>query len=178
MKKMYHWLCILLISNTSLFAQNLITNPGFEDTTIVPSNYKGLGWICVTGSPDLFHPQNSHPDLQVPNNIAGYQLAYDGINYAGLFIFVGSSPNSREHLQNELVDPLQPGTKYYFSMYISRADSLEALGNGPGANKLGLKFSVDPYERDVNEPPMDNFAHIYSDNIYLDQHNWSLFSGS
>ena len=112
-------------------AQNLITNPSFEDIDSCygqPADigfdvfeWSGcVGWSCPTiGSSDLWCP---HPDAGVePPWILGfgYQNPLTGKSLAGAFTFALHAQNYREYIQNRLVSPLEANQYYQFSGYLS-----------------------------------------------------------
>lgn len=119
--------CSLIVN-----AQNLITNPSFEDIDScygapapVGFNVFGwsgcLGWSCPTfGSSDLWCQNpvfgNNFPPILGP---IGYQYAKTGDNYAGILVHEVAYPEYREYIQNELVNPLETNQYYTLSIYVS-----------------------------------------------------------
>jgi hypothetical protein len=137
---------------------NLVPNPSFEDTLQCPTNqaqlYVCVDWVNPTAcSPDYFHscnppvfspPSTYFPNVGVPENGGGFQLAHTGEAYAGLFAFSLAEPehNIREYIQVELTDTLTQGTKYIVSFYASLADKFWY-----SVNTLGAYLSVDSISR-------------------------------
>ena len=124
-------------------AQNLISNGGFEEFIECPvslssGNAIGVsGWQVPTssGSPDYFNECGILPLVQVPQNLFGFQQAYEGSGYIGLYNYGNSG--YREYIQIELDTPLEAGCKYYAQMFVSLADSLATCGT----DQLGMFFS-------------------------------------
>ena len=187
MKHIYKFLfAFLLLPNLVLAQQNLVPNPSFEDTTHCPFGAEdidaALGWYAASGSPDYFHPcaNSTTPQVGIPQNTAGYQLPYLGDAYAGLITHATSSPNIREHLGILLQQPLNIGTEYFISAFISKGDaSSVAWNNDCASNNFGFRFSTARYDEFVfTSSPVDNFSHINNDNVIKDSINWVQISGS
>ena len=73
-------------------SENLVANPSFESTDKkvkrLGSIANATGWTSPTGvRADLFVSSNI-PDLSVPENIYGSEVAKDGDNYAELLVIL------------------------------------------------------------------------------------------
>lgn len=136
-------LSFITLSITFGFSQNLVPNPGFEDTLGCPSTFYGIqdGYAA-----DWFQPTLGTSDLftvcaEVPQSFIGYQFPNSGYAYAGFVAschadYSCSSNNDyREYLSVRLNESLEPGITYYCKLSISRADSSHY------ANKFGVLFS-------------------------------------
>jgi len=108
---------------------NLIADSSFEVNKIIPLDYSGIGastsWNSPTrGTTDLFCKCNKKDAkisrVNVPSNGMGIQDARSGNCYAG--IFGVSHGYYREYLQTTLIQPLEAGKEYVFSMYLSLSD--------------------------------------------------------
>lgn len=111
-------------------AQNLITNPSFEDIDSCYGQTAGIGfdvfewsgcvgWSCpIASSSDLWCPY-SPGGSQPPNISIGYQFPRTGQNMAGLLMNDGVIFSYREFIQNELQEPLQNNVFYKLSFYHS-----------------------------------------------------------
>jgi type IX secretion system substrate protein len=165
---------------------NLVPNPSFEYTIQCPNFPQpiinnAVDWISWRGSVDLFNPcaNTTSPDWGVPQNIGGYQNAHTGSGYAGVITWLNVGPGGfpyREFLGNKLTTPLVVGTKYYFSFFISNADSLSGYSS---SNNFGILFSTQPYHYSAgHEAPINNFTHYHNDSIIRDKVNWTKMSGS
>ena len=114
------------MTTSSLKAQNLISNGGFENYTGCPVTFSQIdsvvGWTVPTSyvSTDFFHtcaPLSSLVGVPV-NQGTGYQFPHSGDGYAGLFIYA-PAPDIREYISTELVSPLVANQCYQFEMYIN-----------------------------------------------------------
>ena len=157
---------------------NLVPNGSFEEYSQCPGEVGELElvnhWTSFRGSSDYFNTcANSF--ASVPCNRFGCQDPATGNGYAGVYTFYPNTPIYREIIGTQLREVLTIGQAYYVSFKASP---------GYGAyfdtkwfsNKLGLKFSMNEY--DINNPaPIDNFAHIYSDDIISDTLIWTTVSG-
>jgi len=175
MKKILYSILIFLQS-ANCISQNLITNPSFEDTISCPNNWNQVeranGWYSVNLSPDYFNSCSSVFNVDVPTNYLGYANPAERNAYMGLATFLSVTPNYREILGSELNQILIPGTKYYITACIIRADTIVADCAAP---KFGFKFSKTYWP---NSNVIDNYSHFHSDSIYLDKTNWTTISGS
>lgn len=164
-------------------AQNLVLNPGFEDSISCPGGmgYIGMsnGWTSyMYGTPDYFHicaPNCSFPStcVGIPRNFAGYQQAYDGNAYAGIITYHNSIPSARELIGTELSSTLQIGKKYFVSAYFCRGNDFSVRS---ASNSIGFRFSTIPYS-DLSPCPIDNFSHVSTLSILTDSVNWTKISG-
>ena len=121
-------LLILLLFPTLLYAQseNWVENGSFEDYLFLPRRIEALGvlsaveaWYQPTGgSADYYHGAAGR-ECGIPANKLGYQPAYDGRAYCGIYC---SKDVYREYLQSELVRPLEAGRTYRLSFYVSLSE--------------------------------------------------------
>jgi len=130
------FVCCLLQSCVVNAQENLIQNGSFEildscppiiDFPAYSSVHYADGWddACLESvnfnysSPDLFNSCNSGI-LGVPSNWHGYQNAFDGEGYVGVFIdFNLQGGPWRDFIQNELLEPVIKGCKYKVSFQFS-----------------------------------------------------------
>jgi hypothetical protein len=184
---MKYTLTILFLLFTSLlFGQlNLVPNPSFEDTVNCPLGsgqiQAATGWFTPGGSSDYFNPcANAFGTVNgVPNNFAGHRVAYDGNSYAGVVTFYEPDslfiPSYREDVGIQLIQPLTVGTKYFASVFISRADTILMTDTLKCAsNRFGFRFTTSPHF----SWPADNFSQIYSDSIITNAVSWTRIDGS
>lgn len=162
-----------------LNAQNLVINPSFENTTRIPKNISEIGfafpWSSPNfGSPDLFSKKSKKSKIQIPSNISGYQDAYFGDFYAGIYVSQGASLdfNIIEFLQGELIASLEANKIYRISFYYSLADKSKY-----SETSLGIYMS---HKRLY---PTDNFPKKYKYDLKTsnrqqlsDTINWIAFS--
>ncbi len=128
-----HFICLCAIFGNwfSVFGQNMVTNPGFEERIRCPNHFSANqrdfnlpGWKSASmGTPDYFN-QCSWGDSDVPFNWAGESNAHSGVAYAGVYVW--SRPNKkprsyREYVRGELSEPLKQGKRYRIEFYFKLA---------------------------------------------------------
>ena len=171
-------ICLLGVHYSALtFAQNLVPNPSFEDTVQCPHGNGILdakGWLNCGFSPDYYNAcaNSTFPPAGVPNGLySGYQYAFDGDAFAGIVTYQDQQV-LHEFISTQLLQPLVIGTKYFVSAYICSGVYVCS------ANNFGFKFFTTMPFDDLNLPPIDNFAHVYSDSLISDSVNWIQIAGS
>lgn len=182
MKPLIAFLLVLFNMPLAEAQINFVPNPSFEDTVYCPYGVDQmdacLGWASYRNSPDYFNACGTN-GFSVPNATWGYQFANSGVAFAavGTYRRINSSsgPNYREVIGTSLSTALQIGTKYYFSFYAVRADSL--IFTGFSSNNLGVKFLTNSYSK-ISPIPINNFSHLKFDSILFDSVNWTKISGS
>jgi gliding motility-associated-like protein len=125
---------LLLVFPTLLYSQNYVDNPSFERLNGCPDDffqvYKAPPWFspsCEPLRPDrhgyaiLFTSRTPcFSDLTgVPKNVWCYQHAHTGFSYVGIEVVsakVFGTPY-RQFVETKLLQPLQAGKKYLFSMF-------------------------------------------------------------
>ncbi len=119
-------LLLLLLCSKIIFSQNLVVNPSFED-------YKGdlfymlqfeiiTNWYNLNDRGMYFRTDAMTDDVRIPKNYYGYQKAYAGKAYAGMFFDAKGSikdNKSRTYICGELNDTLQKNTPYKIEYHIS-----------------------------------------------------------
>ena len=117
-------LSLLLLSYT-VWSQNLVQNPSFEQ---VDNCVHRVGqfqqnvkfWSVPTkGTTDLFN-SCSQGEIGIPDNFSGIQDVKFEMNYAGCYFYSGK--DYREYIQGAFYTTLEKGKKYRFSIYVSLAD--------------------------------------------------------
>lgn len=171
---------VLLIA--PVWAQNLVPNGSFEEYTDCPDYWDQLGgnvtgWSVCSPSPDYFNACRDSSDFDVPFNWRGYQGASHGRGYSGVGTYQWNSPNFREFICAELLQPLVPGVPVDLSMKV-------ALG-GFGSNWLysprwttrgiGMLLTTQPLEWSTGSS-YPNTAQLYLDSVFMDTTNWALLS--
>jgi len=170
-----------------LLAQNLVPNPGFEETDSCTFGL-GLGdlhdWYSAYLTPD--HLQSCQPygtANGLPMNQFTYQQPFEGNSCAGIFTYDGSSGQEwREWLMVPLLDTLLAGETYYCSFLANAAYGGTSMTpqNQLASDHLGVLFTTydrhwtwgDPYPAAINE------AHILYPQILSDTVGWTFVSGS
>ncbi|PHR49617.1 MAG: hypothetical protein COA32_00370 [Fluviicola sp.] len=155
--------------------QNLIPNHSFEDTVSCPTTVGlssvDLWFVPNTSSPDYMN--SCSEDFGVPENVWGYQEAYDGLAYAGVVTYIKSLDNYREYLGIELVSPLIANKKYYFSFYVSLGDIYQYA-----TKELGLATSETQINQNNNAVLTGVNVIFQHDKFITDTQNWVNISGS
>ena len=168
-------------------AQNLVPNPGFEETDSCTFGL-GLGalhdWYSAYLTPD--HLQSCQPygtANGLPMNQFTYQQPFEGSSCAGIHTYDGDSGQEwREWLMVPLLDTLVQGQVYFCSFRANAAFG----GNVSNPNiwlasdHLGMLFTT--YDRqwiwgDPDPEALDQ-AHILHPQILSDTVGWTLVSGS
>ncbi len=164
-------------------AQNLVPNCSFEDTIGCPD---GLGYIdyakgwysaerAIVSSPDYFF--NCDGFIMVPQNFIDFQYASTGEAYTGIFPWMtkhfDTIYDTREFIGVRLTNPLVVGQNYYVSFKVNLA---VGYASAFASNKTGLLFSMLAYNA-YNPTPINNFAHVYTNQIITDTTQWTTISG-
>jgi gliding motility-associated-like protein len=150
---------ILLFCFSTLKAQNLITNPSFEDIDSCYGQFASYGFDVFkwSGCKGWSNPIMASSDLwcknpiignMVPPNIISYQKPKSGNNMAGILILSDGMVNSyREFIQNKLIVTLEHDRIYKISFYYS-VDAGSAAGGCP-PNQFGVFGSMTEF-KDTN----------------------------
>lgn len=92
---------MLLLTSTISNAQNLVLNGSFESYSGCPTNYSqidsALFWMVPTfASSSDYYNQCADPssNVDVPINGPGFQEAYNGVAYAGIYLFFPAQLNT------------------------------------------------------------------------------------
>lgn len=190
MKKSLQILFLFLLAiaqGVTLQAQNLVPNGSFEQYSSCPNGgsqiTNSIGWLPFSGTPDYFDSCSAPGGFSVPSNFAAYRYAADGGAYCVLQSYIdGDSVYSnyeREIVGRQLSTPMVTGQKYYVSFKVNLILN-SVVGANLATNKLGALFSTVPYSNTDSStiPPVNNFAHIYTDSVINDTLNWTMISGS
>lgn len=165
--------------------QNLVPNGSFESFTQCPDgpaqiNYTG-NWSFAGSSTDYYNSCDFTDVASVPINTRGFQFASHGNAYIGMITFaldeVLDTGNYyyREPAGAFLTAPLNIGQKYFvsFKVVLTLNDFEACCAN----NKIGALFSTVQYSN-LNPAPINNFAHVYSNQTIIDSTNWTSITGS
>lgn len=167
-------------------AQNLVPNPSFEEYIACPEyfhqTYLVNDWIININSADYFNKCSVQSEISIPINNNGFQ---DTPNsecnaYMGIVTYHGFMNNNREYFGTILNTPLLIYQQYYISFKVSLANN-----SSFATDKLGVLFTNENFENISSAIPfventnlMNNFAHVYSENIISDTNNWVTVKGS
>lgn len=121
---------------TSLAQDNLVPNGSFEEYSSCPTGNdlnngqleRAIGWWNPTlGTSDYFNACNTNGIVDVPNNIYGNQLAFDGNGFVGIGLISWNTDSTlierNEYVQCKLLQPLKPCTEYTISINVSLAET-------------------------------------------------------
>ncbi|HLG36394.1 MAG TPA: T9SS type A sorting domain-containing protein [Bacteroidia bacterium] len=172
----------LIIFSFSVEAQNLVPNGDFEQYSSCPNGPSQLDsalfWFNPGGgSPDYLNQCSGNPFSDVPNNVWGYQAAYGGNGYCGIYLVViqmMQSQNYREYVEVPLTSPLISNLCYDFEMYIN-------LGNicSYTTDDIGVYFSDTAINGSTNYYPLPFIPQINNISGNMpDSINWMLVNGS
>ncbi|MEO8086877.1 MAG: T9SS type A sorting domain-containing protein [Bacteroidota bacterium] len=161
--------------------QNLVPNPGFEDTVICPIGLseidRAVGWNTFSNTPDYFNSCDNG-QAGIPSNLFGFQAANSGNAYSGIYTFHLFGNSYREVIGIHLSQSLIIGQMYFVSFFASHAANLDiSVKTGIATNKLGSYFSTVPYDY-LNPIAIANIAEVFSDSIITDTLNWVRISGT
>lgn len=178
-----------LLSKDLLAQTNLVINGGFENFNQCPLNVTDSndvvayvqGWKRPTLGKSLYYNRCSpkYTGLSVPINWVGNRKANNGDGYMGICAYRDPVPGAdagfrREYIQTVLSKKLKPGRRYYFEMYLSRADS-GLLGYA--VKNIGALFTATAVSRnDSNE--LNYSPQVESTSYITDRVNWTKISGS
>src|ERR1051326_874153 len=163
------------------FAQNLVPNPSFEQYDTCPNYYSqiyhAIPWFHPTaGTSDYFNVCIDTSAiygnyLGVPQNFIGNQNTKTGTAYAGEFLTY-EYLDYKEYIEVKLTTPLQIGTKYFVSFYVSLSDS-----SFYATDNIGACFSVDTLKGDTL---LTNTPHIVNPlgNFIANKSLWTAVYGS
>lgn len=150
-----HLLVLTCLVSTTLPAQNLVPNPGFENHSSAPDNWgqwdRVQGWTNAGGTPasgyyadpDYFHVNGSGP-VQLPDAAPADLSAHGGDGVMGFLGYHDPTPgiasDIREYLSTELTTPLQAGRTYELRFWVSNGDS--NIGHYMKCNGIGALLSM------------------------------------
>ena len=162
MKKIIVSLFLFLVT-LSIYAQNLIPNPGFDSIILCPSTTLNTGnlpninlfippWSAVGDfdSPDVYNECSTIRVFSVPYNRPGnggkmiFRPALSGKGYAGIgvyyFIPRSQTPERREYVETPLIKPLEKNMNYFVQFYVSPVNPA-GIKEYYYIDAVGLKFT-------------------------------------
>jgi hypothetical protein len=140
--KLFIFLIPLIFSKA--FAQNLVSNGGFEIVTECPENFGQIDyaypWYNPSGSePDLFNVCSSNTDVQVPNFYNGtFQNSRTGVGMIGINVWHNIFL-VRESIQQKIRKNLENNKTYCVSLYVNLSN-----GSRNCIDNLGIHLSDEP----------------------------------
>lgn len=169
-------------------SQNLVPNPGFENTISLscgyinyPSEFTSTvyNWIMPSGgTSDIFStltaPYCALSAFSTNYYTRGVQVPRTGTTMAGFFTYgVDGYPDYREYLEVELISPLAIGKTYYVEMYVSASDRMMYA-----TNNIGMYFSTDLVDLPGTYTTLSYTPQVKSNSIITDTINWVKISGT
>jgi hypothetical protein len=162
-------LLCFLTGSISIFAQNLVPNPDFENYSSLPDSWSQWGrcdsWTSaggisvdgLYGDPDYFHV-NGSGSVQLPSTAPAYINPQSGdavMGFLGYHDPYMTTTDVREYLMTQLTSPLVIGEYYELSFWISNGES--GIGHYYSCDGIGLNLSVDPLNQGgpsyINQTP-------------------------
>ncbi len=185
---------ILTTFYVASYGQNLIPNPGFEESDNCPLYISSIwassdpyvtNWYKPTyATPDYYHscvewPFSDRIDVPV-NQMSANQPAHSGSAYTGLYIS-SNNTNYREYIQASLTDSLEAGEYYYFECWLAPAtrDTEEEEPKVLTSDDIGVNFYQYKVTEDLEVDTIDLLAsvdNIVGNNI-LNAGIWTLMHG-
>lgn len=162
-----------------------IENPSFELYDTCPATYSNptsfqintcTGWYIPTiSTADYFNTCNTFT-VGVPSNVFGFQYAYDGIAYCGLYSNweCGVAPGCyyREYIQTKLKKKLNEGHLYELNFYIN----LAGVVGGYTVKNIGALFSKSNLYRNDYLALIAN-PQVVSPDFVSDTTSWTKVTG-
>ena len=164
----------IILCSYALFAQNIVTNPDFEDYNTLPDSWdqwnRCNNWLnpasvpssSFYGNPDYFHLNGSGP-VQLPGVPPAYVQAYSGDAIMGILTYHASSTDARDYLMNPLTSPMVVGGYYEVIMQVSNGESNH--GYVYGTDNLGVHFSVDPIPTQTSFTNINRTPQAFVDSV-------------
>jgi len=171
-------LFLITVCFYQLQAQNLISNPGFEINSGLPTSvaqlYLATGWNdCYGGgSSDYFHVNGSGL-VQLPNCFIGTVNPHSGNAIVGAALWYYSPSDYREYIATTFSSPMVVGQTYNISFYITNGVTSGTYGGG-GIDEVSVVFSMDslfqPGTGPINRTPQ------YTNGTVFYSHTWQMMS--
>ena len=136
------FIIIFIIAPLSVFSQNLIKNPGFEDYYFLPDyNYRQDTFYCKDwaipnkSSVDYFNSNCNYERSRIPLSIFGKTQPFKGEAYIGFIPITWDG--YMEQITGTLITPMQKDSIYIISLYLRFAGNLCQLCS----KKLEIKLT-------------------------------------
>jgi hypothetical protein len=170
-------LFFLLIISITVFTQNLVKNPGFENMYGCPDRITSIHFCCnwsspTGGTPDYFSKKSANFSSGVPLNVVGINNPNSGESYAGIILYK-KEIDYYEYLQGELITPLEKGKTYYVTFYYNCADISRYFVKEMGVYFVKNKISKKSFILNTNPNRKINNENIHQ---YSEMDNWVKFT--
>ena len=175
---LFFFLRIICKAQTGL--NTIIPNPDFELYDSCPNANSQLyvckGWYNPTlATPDYYNACSGvNTGVSIPKNGTGYQYAYSGNGYCGIFPYwdgLGTC-DYREYLQAKLNYPLHSGKNYHLEFFVSFADIYSGA-----LKKMAALFTSFPITRTDVCPIIANPQIVNTKGYLMDTLNWMKIEG-
>jgi hypothetical protein len=174
---------LVLINTKTIYCQNLILNPSFEDSVASPLTFEeidnSLYWKNPnTASPDYFHiSASSAMAMTIPYNFFGYQYSRMGNAHGGIYgagqSTSGGPLDGREYIQGQFSDTLIAGNVYHVSFYFNFSNNSNVAITKLGAYISSAQISLASFSNFPYTPQIVTPAGTY----LTDTLNWVLLEG-
>lgn len=185
------WHAVVLLcwvaSLPASLSQNLVPNPGFEETD---SCTFGIGASAIhdwySANITFDHLQGCQPygaANGLPMNTFTYQRPFEGNSCVGLFTyFLNGLQEQREWVMVPLLEPMTVGQTYYCSLRANAAFG----GNAQypqiwlASSNVGMLFTTNDRQWYAGDPLPEalNQAHVLYPQVLADTVGWTLVNGS
>ncbi|MDR0802919.1 gliding motility-associated C-terminal domain-containing protein [Fluviicola sp.] len=166
--------------------QNLVYNGSFEEYYSCPvSNDLGNGqlelckgwWKPTLGTSDYFNRCNTNNGVGIPVNFWGYQEAYGGDGYVGLYpidwYIISGEYFGFEYIQTQLIRPLVSCVEYHFEMQVNFANYSRY-----GISRLGALFTKNPIHTSTENAITFTPQVLNNQGFLTDTAHWVTVSGN
>ncbi|QQR87612.1 MAG: T9SS type A sorting domain-containing protein [Flavobacteriales bacterium] len=125
-------LFVCLCLSSTVGAQNLIPNPGFEDHSGCAGgvDWQSLDdWINPGSQPEYLHACNNplDPSVGVPGNLLGYQFSHSGDGHIAVSTYLRNLGPNHPYATAHLNTPLTAGTDYCVRIWINLLEASEVI---------------------------------------------------
>jgi gliding motility-associated-like protein len=171
----------------SLFCQNLVPNPGFDEITDCPNDWNQVHYAepwynPSNGYPAVFNACSTEERFAVPyagiSSVLSYMEPRSGDGYAHLRPYRNVVNGVVGYIATPLIKPLEENQNYYIEYYVI-PDHPIAIGYEGFSDAIGLAFTEEyHYEEIENQgalklnPAIENRGKLIKDTL-----NWTRISG-
>ena len=173
-------LLVFVLTTANIQAQNLVSNPSFEELNYCPDSFDDIeaatAWQSFRLTPDCFNECSDHLGAGVPtNHFSESCFPVEGSGYGG-FGMISIPSGFSEVLAVELLDELEVGQEYYVRFYVRRGIP---PNNNCWTDHIGAKFTMTEYQDWPQEVtmPITNEAHVLYEGQVSESENWVLVDG-
>ena len=161
-------------------------NSSFEEYYSCPTNPGAVGDNQLERCKYWYKPSSATTDyynacqtdistgVNVPNNWFGWQQAFQGQAYIGIYLYIPEDSKAAEYIQCKLLHPLKPCTSYKVRFWVSLGDFCSRA-----TPTLGARLDTFP----IKQTGADAFmgfelpSHINSSSYITDTAAWTLIEG-